>query len=275
MSPGERAENLISDFGITSPEELDVVAFAYDAGLEIEFDELDGCDATLLGFENRAIATIRPSNVGRERFSIGHELGHWEMHRGRSFRCRVDDPGETLASNSEHEKHADEYAAHLLMPRPLLMPIVKSVGRPGFKHINEFSEIFQTSRTATCIRVAQIDTLPLIVACYRGNDLRWQSRAPDVPKRWFIRRRLDEDSLAYDVLQHGKDMQGKQPAEVWFDDDGADAYEVLEHSARGRDGEVLVLIYLTDVEMMTAQSNRSRDTEDSFGFGGGYSKGRR
>ncbi|APA86023.1 ImmA/IrrE family metallo-endopeptidase [Paraburkholderia sprentiae WSM5005] len=268
MSPGERAENLIADFGITSPEDLDVVAFAYDAGLEVEFDELEGCDATLMGFENRAIATIRPSNVGRERFSIGHELGHWEMHRGKSFRCRVDDPGETLASNSEQEKHADEYAAHLLMPRPLLMPMVMSVERPSFKHINEFAEIFQTSRTATCIRLAQIDTLPIIAACYRGNDLRWLSRAPDVPKKWIVKRRLDEDSFAYDVMQHGKEMQGKQPAEVWFDDnDVAEEYEVMEHSARGRDGEVLVLIYLTDVEMMTPRSNRRREADDEISHG--------
>ncbi|RQU74847.1 ImmA/IrrE family metallo-endopeptidase [Burkholderia cenocepacia] len=273
MSPGERAENLIEEFGITSPDELDVRAFAYDAGLEVEFDDLEGCEATLVGVGNRGIATIRPSNVvGRERFSIGHELGHWEMHRGKSFRCRVDDPSDNLASNSEQEKHADEYASHLLMPRPLLQPMVKSVGCPGFKHINEFAEIFQTSRTATCIRLAQIDTLPIIAACYRGNDLRWLSRAPDVPRKWFLKRRLDEDSFAYDVLQHGREAQGKQPAEVWFDDDGADEYEVMEHSARGRDGEVLVLVYLTDVEMMTSRSSRSRDAEGAWRSRGGYSR---
>src|SRR5271156_2820621 len=99
MSPGEQAEKLVADFGITSPEDLDVEAFAFDARLEVEYQELQGCEATLVGFENRAIATVRPSAVlGRQRFSIAHELGHWMMHRGRSFRCRVDDPGENLAS---------------------------------------------------------------------------------------------------------------------------------------------------------------------------------
>ncbi|MFP3532974.1 hypothetical protein SB768_25865, partial [Burkholderia sp. SIMBA_043] len=82
-------------------------------------------------------------------------------------------------------------------------------------------------------------------------------------------------SFAYDVLQHGREAQGKQPAEVWFDDDGADKYEVMEHSARGRDGEVLVLVYLTDVEMMTSRSNRSRDAEGAWGARGGYSSGTR
>ncbi|MFM0048359.1 ImmA/IrrE family metallo-endopeptidase [Caballeronia grimmiae] len=273
MSPGERAESLVAEFGITSPAELDIVAFAYDAGLEVVFDDLEGCDATLVGFKNRGIATIRRSDVaGRERFSIGHEMGHWEMHRGKSFRCRVDDPSDNLASDRALEKHADEYAAHLLMPRPLLMPMVKSVGKPAFRHVNEFAEVFRTSRTAMCIRLAQIDTLPVIAACYWGSALRWVARAPDVPKKWFVKSKLDDDSLAFDVLKHGKESQGKQPAEVWFDNDGVDEYEVLECSARGREGEVLVLIYLTDIEMMTARSNRSRDDERSFGFRGSASR---
>ncbi|MFM0524188.1 hypothetical protein PQR11_04260 [Paraburkholderia strydomiana] len=109
-------------------------------------------------------------------------------------------------------------------------------------------------------------------ACYRGNDLRWLSRAPDVPKKWFLKRRLDEDSFAYDVLQHGKDKQGKQPVELWFDNDGADDYEVMEHCARGRDGEVLVLIYLNE-DMMTPRSSYRRDGDDEMGRGG-YARGR-
>lgn len=73
MSPGEQAEKLVADFGITSPDDLDVEAFAFDARLEVEYQELQGCEATLVGFENRAIATVRPSTVlGRQRFSIAH-----------------------------------------------------------------------------------------------------------------------------------------------------------------------------------------------------------
>jgi len=255
MSPGEQAEKLVADFGITSPEDLDVEAFAFDARLEVEYQELQGCEATLVGYENRAIATVRPSTVlGRQRFSIAHELGHWMMHRGRSFRCRVDDPGDNLASNKDFEKHADEYASHLLMPRPIFQPMVKAIGKPGFRQVNDLAETFQSSRTATCIRLAQIDTLPIVVACYGEDGLRWHVRAPDVPKRWFLRGVLDDDSFAYELATSsgGEMKQGKQPAEVWFENSDASNFEVMEHCARGRQGEVLVLIYLVDAEMMDA-----------------------
>src|SRR5581483_2769693 len=96
----ERAEALVADLGIKSPRELDVEAIAFDSGVEVGYEEMTGCEASLVGYRDRAIATIKPSGVrGRERFSIAHELGHWHLHRGRSFQCRVDDPSANLASD--------------------------------------------------------------------------------------------------------------------------------------------------------------------------------
>src|SRR5687767_4728657 len=115
MTPGQRAEARIAELGIADPSDIDVEAIAFDARMTVEYEDLEGCEAMLAGVGDRAIATIRPSGVrGRERFSVGHELGHWEMHRGRSFSCRVDEPDRNLKSDKPLEKEADEYAAHLL-----------------------------------------------------------------------------------------------------------------------------------------------------------------
>lgn len=100
MSPGKLAEARIQELGISHPGEIAVELIAMDAGMRVEYEPLDGCEAMLVGVGNRAVATIKPSpSRGRERYSIGHELGHWEMHRGRSFRCRVDDPDKNFASD--------------------------------------------------------------------------------------------------------------------------------------------------------------------------------
>lgn len=60
MTPAENAEALISKFSIGDPRDLDVEAIALDAGVEVEYHALVGCEATLVGVRDRAIATIKP-----------------------------------------------------------------------------------------------------------------------------------------------------------------------------------------------------------------------
>ncbi|MBQ0932415.1 ImmA/IrrE family metallo-endopeptidase [Ideonella alba] len=248
MTPGERAEARIAELGISDPRDIDVDAIAFDARMLVEYEALEGCEAMLVGAGDRAIATIRPSSVrGRERFSVGHELGHWELHRGKSFACRADDPDRNLTSDKPREREADEYSAHLLMPAVFFGPAVKALGKPGFKELDGLSNDYETSLLATAIRLADIDTLPVIVACYSAQGLKWSKPAKHVPRRWWLRSRLDDDSFAHGLLTAGTRVASarKQPGEVWFENDDAENYEVTEECIPGKAGEVLVLLYLS------------------------------
>lgn len=256
MLPGQHAESLVAALGISRAEDLDVEAIAFDSGVEVSYEQLNGCEATLVGFGRRAIATINPSGSrGRERFSIAHEVGHWKLHRGRSFRCRADTPDNNLASDQTLEKEADTFAAHLLMPGVLFEPAVRAFGKPNFKQLGEVAGAFETSLMATALRLANINTLPAIVACYNRSGLRWRIAAGDVPKRWWLKRKADEDTFTFDLLSSGKECRhlGKQSADAWFDNDDAAKYEVLEQCVPLRDGEALVLIYLADSDMLHAK----------------------
>lgn len=270
----DKAEALIEELGISSPQELDVEAIAFDSGVQVRYEPLVGCEASLVGFEDVAIATINPSGSrGRERFSIAHELGHWHLHRGRSFECRVDDADLNLASpNRALERQADTFAAHLLMPQVLFGPLVRQMGDPNFKNLRDLAETFDTSLMATALRLANVNQLPVIVAAYNGAGRRWSVGAPDT-RRWVLNQTLDEDSFTYDLLHQGKECKGlfKQSADVWFENDDAGEYEVREQCIASSNGDALVLLYL-DSRMVGARPDwnvRRRFNEHGSYFAGG------
>jgi len=256
MTPREAAEAVIDDLGITQIEELDVEAIAFDAGIEVVYESMLGCEATLVGVGDQAIATINPSKYrGRMRFSIAHEVGHWKLHRGQSFRCRIDQVEDNFASAGDLEEEANNFASHLLMPTKLFSDAIQPFGRPNFKQLGDIAEAFQTSLTATALRLVGVDTQPAIIACYSKKGLKWHSAAKHVPRRWYLKQQVDEDSFAYDLLFSGKECRGlgKQSADTWFTNDDAGRYEVLEQCVQIRGEEVLVLLYLADSQMLYAR----------------------
>lgn len=241
---------------ISRPNEIDVEAIAYDFGVEVRYRVLNGCEATLVGYGNRAIATVQQHSIRtRQRFSVGHELGHWHHHRGQSFRCRVDDISENLAQRDKtKEQQADDYSAHLLLPGPLFKPLIKQVKAPSFTDLREIAGLFDCSLTSTALRLIDVNTVPAILTCYSRDGLRWFRYSKDVPRRWYLKDRLDDDSFAHELLFAGKEAAGlrKSSAETWFKNGDSDDYELREHSVAVRAGEVLTLILPSD-EMLEAR----------------------
>jgi len=74
-------------------------------------------------------------------------------HRGRALVCRVDDyqPRDTLSP----ERVADAYAAGLFMPRYLFDPAMQQHPKLTLKAVTALSDQFDTSFTATAIRVVE------------------------------------------------------------------------------------------------------------------------
>jgi hypothetical protein len=248
------AEELIESFGIADPKDIDVEAIAFDAGVVVRYEYLQGCEATLVGVGNRAIATVKKDiRRTRQRFSVGHELGHWHHHRGQSFQCRVDDVSLNLAvKDRAKEREADHYSAHLLMPGQLFKPRIKEVKNPSLIDVALIAGDFDCSLLSAAIRLIDVNTVPAVRACYDRDGLRWFSKTPDMPSRWYLKQMLDEDSFAFELLRSGKEERGlrKSSAETWFTNADGDEYEVKEHSV-AMGSEVLTLI-LPDASMLDA-----------------------
>jgi len=211
-----------------------------------KYRELHGCEARILANGNRAIISV-DSKVSpfRQRFSIAHELGHWNFHKGKNCICESSSIGNWSIVGPEHV--ADEYAANLLMPRFLFTPA--SAGMyANFHSIDQLSGLFQCSRTATAIRMVEHGPEPAIIICHGPQGRKWFIRNKDVPEKWFTRNQIDRESYVYDV-QFGKETECKRgaiSANAWFDRYDADRYEVFEEAIKTLNNETLTLITFKD-----------------------------
>lgn len=255
------AELLLQDLGITQPDEIDLEAIAWHVGCEVRYRRLDGCEARILGAGDRAIVSITTAvSPVRKRFSLGHELGHWHYHRGRSLICRADDIGNQSRGTTDPERIADGYAADLLLPPYLVCPHLNSKSRPSFKQIEELAALFRASIPATALRFADLSPYPVLLVCHNQSGRRWFRRGPLVPDRWFPRDDLDADSYAFDVMFKDKDRSHSalMPAAAWFDREEADRYELYEETIRLSANEILTMLTLKDDGMMEEWSRSAR-----------------
>lgn len=248
------AELLLQDLGITEPREIDLEAIAWTQGVHVRYRPLDGCEARIIGCGDRAIITVNDrSSARRQRFSIGHELGHWKWHRGRILVCRADEIDGGDSRRPQIERAADSFAADLLMPGFLLRPICTSFPKLTFKTVSAIADAFDVSLTAAAIRLVEIEHSPSLLVCHGPPGRKWFTRSPSVPDHWFPQNELDHESIAFDIL-FGSQSDDRSPhrigADAWFDCRGADGHELTEETVRTGPHEVLTLLVLTDAGML-------------------------
>src|SRR5215471_9902800 len=116
-------EQILEELGIREPEDLDIEAISEYCGATINYKALEGCEARILGYRDRAIITVNlASSRERQRFSAGHELGHWMRDRGQlSFKCE-DKSFVRNWSESSPETRANRFASDLLLPIAMFRP---------------------------------------------------------------------------------------------------------------------------------------------------------
>lgn len=247
------AERTLLNLGISEPGDIDVDYIAWELGAEIKYRRLNGCEARIVGVGDRAIIAVDDRNGHRRaRFSAGHELGHWQHHRGRLLVCRPDDIGRGGPHGSIHpERVADAYAADLLLPDFMFEPMVAGLRKATFDAIEKLASDFDTSLTATAIKLVEKGPAPSVLICHGRRGREWFRRHPDVPERWFPRDELDPESYAFDVL-FGRNLRTravKIGADAWFDRRDAARYEIYEQSVRSGE-EVLTILTIEDEEML-------------------------
>lgn len=172
-----RAQKLLDRFGLNRPSEIVLEDIAYALGIEISYSPLSGADAHLVRVGDKGGITIneRIKERGRQRFAISHEIGHWELHAGRSqvFLCTSDDMRDYQSSAEEIE--ANIFASELLMPMRMMLPKYRTMA-PGLAVPEDIANRFDVSLTAATLRYVSKFNLPLMVVFSSKGRVTWWRR---------------------------------------------------------------------------------------------------
>lgn len=147
---------------------------------KIEPLESAGFEGTLIANAEKSAGAIFYSSRSprpRQRFTIGHELGHFLLpwHRQTTFNCTAEDIGSR--ANKDWEIQANQFAAELLIPQTLLKPRLHKFQDPELDHVLTLAEEFGTSVTMTAHRLAEQSDYPCAFVFSKDNQVRYSVKS--------------------------------------------------------------------------------------------------
>ena len=260
------AVDLLQSLGITEPAEIDICAIAQSRGATVVEKPVTGCEARIVGYGERAIIVVNSESIpSRKRFSAAHELGHWMRDAGTiSLGCN---PEALIGSREANaETRANRYASDLLMPQFMFQPRAK--GCPiTFETASSLAEMFQTSLTATSIRLVDYGSYPAMLVCSDSQRIRWFRRGADVPGTLWPQS-PGKMTFANELLggaSRGRATSGQVYADQWFL--SVPPHRVHEDSCRISSELVLTLLWWNDedplIEIQEEQERREYRRSDS------------
>ena len=242
-------EKLLWDFGVVSPDQIDLEAIAWDQGAEVLYRDLEGCEARLVASGDRAIISLsNSSNPGRQRFSLGHELAHWIWDRSREdFLCASSDISPQNDESKSTEALANGRASQLVLPDYLVVPW-QGHRSTTLTLANELNLEFRTSLTAAAIKLSRLSTDPICLVCHGQTTRKWFSRSKTFPTDlWPVKElhcETDAFRLTFQTAQ-GITKAQKATGDRWIEGPGVHRLDCTAQSVWLADGVVLTLLAIT------------------------------
>ena len=223
-NPTGAASELHGVLGWTSPSDYTLEEIAYALGIVIKEIPIDGSEGRILINGDTGIISLNSgiTHLGKKNFVLAHEIGHFILHKNAT--SLFSDTHKTLSEwyqKGPQELQANNFAAELLMPTSLFK--AKVTGRPlGVSLIEEVSNYFRTSLTATFLRYVTLGRFPLMVIFMEDGVVRWKNCSPDFPFKFLpINSAVPAWTVAGDYFNHKKieTTPEKVDAIEWFPED--------------------------------------------------------
>jgi Zn-dependent peptidase ImmA (M78 family) len=220
ISPGQlAAKKLMSDIGISDPNQVSVELIAAGLGATVVVKELNNADGRIVFGKKRTLITInsRIEYEGKKRFTIAHEIGHLVLHKDK-FEIHNDTEATLEYFKKGHqEAEANEFASELLMPEVLFRKIADEYEfSPAL--LKYLAEYFNTSITSVAYRYFKYGHHPICLIYSYNNVVKYWLR-PD-PYDHFLTDRTKlappDDSVAAEYFKTGKIYPAKfSKQEIW------------------------------------------------------------
>lgn len=152
---------------------------------EIKRLDLEGYEGGLIAWQDKFEGTILINNKSirqRQRYTIGHELGHFlnpwhEPPNDEGFRCTAKDmvrsDAHAIDRSIRMEVEANIFAAELLFPRTLFIADLKRRVGLDLQHILALAERYDMSKEATARRYVALQDEPCAVVFSRNGVVRY------------------------------------------------------------------------------------------------------
>lgn len=250
------------------PVDIESLALEYSASIapegrihDIVEEEMPGCVGALVCSESQprqwAIMYHAGQSAGRRAYTIGHEFGHFVLHRqlietdpAYELAIYCDDEAVTQRGGQGIEEEADAFAAALLMPFHDFRNQLPAKARADFTVLSRLAQRYGVSLTAVTLRwLEYTETRAMLVASNEGFALWAKSSKAAFRSGRFIRTKnsvFELPSLSTAVLRSFTEETKSglsQPKGIWFPE------PVVEMCIRSNryDQELTLLHFETDV----------------------------
>jgi hypothetical protein len=221
---------------VEAPDEIDLSTIAWRKGRRLRIEEggLEFAEGRIIAPSNNG-GTIRVKqgmNIGRKRFTIAHEIGHFLLHPREGLERTDIAVNFTVWKDVTEEAEANIFAAELLLPEFLFKP--RSRGRaPSLALLDGLAHDFSTSMMATAFQYINYTNEQVALVVSHGDQIKWSHRSKDF---WPLIRTgsLQPHSGASERLRGKSGDTGKMvrtPVYAWLADFENDTrHDIMEDS---------------------------------------------
>lgn len=268
--PETYAQRLIREFQLRLPIEIDVEGLAALRGAIVRREKLTGCEGRLVKRGSLGIISIRDdiAEIGRERFTIAHELGHFELNHSSAELMICSDKDVQIWNRTPRtaEASANMFAAELLMPEMMFKPLCQNE-EPSLDLIENLADEFRTSLQATALRYVGFSRHRVAIIVSKHDRIDWYKASPDFGFCLERGKKLSYESFANDFFSGGRLPNGMQrvPTDAWIDCRKPSRIHLLEQSKGFKHyGFVLSLLWLDDIQEDQIDEDEDEDDRDNW-----------